>query len=267
MLYDLSTRSDLEPLGTVAEEVQRRARSLDIDVLVIGAQARNLLVRARTGMPPTRATEDLDIAVSVRSWDDVARLTATMTPSPDGAAHRFVVLGVQVDIVPFGAIEAPDRSITWPDDHTMTVLGFREAWEAAEVVLLPNDVVVRIPSLASQSILKTIAWRDRHYADSRDAVDLATLLDVPASPGQVTRLHDEHPDVMTRNDFDPKQAGAEVIGLEAAEVLGGDGAALVLGMISPEPTLDLLAGEMGGRARDRRATLDAFVRGLGRGLS
>lgn len=148
--YDVSTHDDLEPAAAVLAEVQEIAARRGIEVMVVGAVARDIIVRSFTGTPPDRATSDVDIAVSVGTWDQFAELTDGMT-SVRRAAHRFSVIGVPVDVVPFGAIEAPDRSITWPDDHTMTVLGFREALTNAVIGLLPKGVTVRLPSLAAQS--------------------------------------------------------------------------------------------------------------------
>jgi predicted nucleotidyltransferase len=260
--YDVSTLDDFEPAATVLAEIQAVATRLGIEVMVVGAVARDIIVRRLTGTPPVRATRDVDVAVSVESWDELAELTDGMTSSGQ-AAHRFTVLGVPVDVVPFGGIEAPDRSITWPDDHTMTVLGFREAWSNAVIGLLPNGVAIRLPSLAAQSILKVLAWNDRHDDDSRDAVDLATLLEAQGSADQLDRLYDDHGDRLRRYDFDPVLAGAEVVGAEAAMLLGQSGRAAMRDLLAEQPRLDLLAAEMRGMISRRRAMLDAYVSGWG----
>jgi predicted nucleotidyltransferase len=201
-----------------------------------------------------------DIAVSVGTWAELAELTEGMTSFGE-AAHRFTALGVPVDVVPFGAIESPDRSITWPDDHTMTVLGFQEALSNAVIGLLPNGVAIRLPSLAAQSILKVLAWNDRHNDDSRDAVDLATLLEVQGSADQLDRLYDSHGDRLRRYDFDPVLAGANLVGAEAATLLGPSGRAAMRDLLADEQRLDLLAAEMRGVISRRRALLDAYVSG------
>lgn len=265
--YDLSTRSELEPLAVVIASLQELAQPLGIELLVVGAVARDVIVRAMTGAPPVRETDDLDIAVSVSSWQEVDRLTGGLQPSDDGVVHRFRVLGVKVDFVPFGAIESDDRSITWPNGNTMSVLGFREARPAADLASLPGDVVIAIPSLAAQSVLKAVAWKDRRLTNSRDAVDLATLLDLPSSPSQISRLYEQHGGVVLDNDFDPASAGAQTVGMRSAQLLGTHGTTMVLEAISDARTLDLLAGDMRGNVGKHRAVVEAYVRGLRRGIS
>ena len=107
-------------------KVLGRAARCDVRVMVVGATARDILVSAVTGAPPARATQDIDIAVAVSSWSDVHRLTEGLERS-GRASHRYRVDGCPVDIIPFGGIESPGRTITWPDDHEMNVLGFQEA--------------------------------------------------------------------------------------------------------------------------------------------
>lgn len=95
-------------------------------------------------MPPAseRATRDVDVAVAVPTWQAYQRLTADL-PSR-GGVHAFTVrvsgVPVPVDIVPYGGIEAPDRTIHLPDEHTLNVLGLREAHDAAQLACLPGGV-------------------------------------------------------------------------------------------------------------------------------
>ena len=70
--YDASTHDDLEPAAAVLAEVQEIATRRGIEVMVVGAVARDIIVRSFTGTPPDRATHDVDIAVSVGTWDQFA---------------------------------------------------------------------------------------------------------------------------------------------------------------------------------------------------
>lgn len=119
---DASTETELGAIATVLQAVQGRARTCGVDIMVVGAAARDILIRHVVGSPPQRATRDVDIAVAVNSWSEVACLTSSMGPTP-GGAHHFLVLGIEVDVIPFGGIESRDRTITWPDDHEMDVFG------------------------------------------------------------------------------------------------------------------------------------------------
>jgi predicted nucleotidyltransferase len=145
----------------------------------------------------------------------------------------------------------------------MTVLGFREALSNAVIGLLPAGVTVRLPSLAAQSILKVLAWNDRHNDDSRDAVDLATLLEAQGAVDQLDHLYDDHAERLRRYDFDPVLAGAEVVGADAATLLDASGRAAMRDLLVDQPRLDRLAAEMRGMISRRRAMLDAYVSGWG----
>ena len=164
---DASTQAEFEAVATVLQAVQDRARTCGVDIMLVGAAARDILIRNVVGSAPERATRDVDIAVAVNSWSEVECLTSSMNPTR-GGAHTFLVLGIEVDVIPFGGIESRDRTITWPNDHEMDVSGFAEALRSAVRVKLPGDITVPVASLAAQSLLKLLAWRDRHSQGTKD---------------------------------------------------------------------------------------------------
>jgi predicted nucleotidyltransferase len=104
----------------------------------------------------------VDVAVAVPTWPAYEHLAAQLTRRP-GPAHRFTVAGVPLDIVAFGSIEGPDRTITWPDAVTMNVLGFQEAYDCAVQAVLPGGVRINVASLPAQAALKVQAYSDRRY--------------------------------------------------------------------------------------------------------
>lgn len=68
---------------------------------------------------PIRATDDVDIAVAVRTDEQFLELSG-MFARRGKAPHKFNVLGVEVDIVPFGGNEA-DRTVTFTDGNLLDV--------------------------------------------------------------------------------------------------------------------------------------------------
>ena len=66
--FDVSTAADLQPIAAVVADIQRRAESLGISIMVVGAIARDILVRYQLGIDPARVTSDIDIAIAVASW-------------------------------------------------------------------------------------------------------------------------------------------------------------------------------------------------------
>lgn len=126
--FNASTAADLEPVALVLAELSRRADACGVEIMVVGATARDILIRHVVGSVPERATADIDVAVAVSSWSDLRRLTEPFVRRT-GSEHKFEVQQAEVDIIPFGAIEDANRTITWPDDHRMNVFGFQEAPE------------------------------------------------------------------------------------------------------------------------------------------
>jgi predicted nucleotidyltransferase len=258
---DASTDPRLESTGTVLAKVLGRAARCGVQVMVVGAKARDILVTSVTGSPPARATRDIDIAVAVSSWSDVQRLTEGLERF-SGVAHRYRIDGCPIDIIPFGGVESPDRRITWPDDHEMSVLGFQEALAAAVTVELPNGVSVAVASLPSQSLLKLFAWRDRNNQSRRDAIDLRYILLAYSEGRYLDALYTEHEDLVERNDFDPQLAGAERLGVEAGAVIGASGRAAAMTVLRPAERMARLAAAMGTAVAANMTLLAAYARGL-----
>jgi predicted nucleotidyltransferase len=235
-MLDLSNSTDPEVVRTagVLRVLGERAREVGLEPMLVGATARTLWSLALVGEMPTRATGDVDLAVAVTSWEQLQRLTSLLTPE-GGVEHRFVVDGVPVDVVPFGGVEADDRTIRWEDDHVMNVLGLSEALATRVEIGLPGDVRTSIPSVAALAGLKLIAWLDRRTITTRDAVDLATIMEWWGAGPLLDEVYaHEHEDVLVDHDFDPARAGAALLGAGIAGVLGRAGVTAVLDRLDDE---------------------------------
>jgi predicted nucleotidyltransferase len=259
--FDASAITELEPVRTVLTEIGRRAAAAGIEVMVVGAAARDVLIHHALGVPLRRTSLDIDIAVAVATWTDVANLTAGLPPAR-GGSHTFSVIGVEVDIIPFGAIESAERTILWPDDHEMNVFGFREALARAIEVRLTPELMVSVASLAAQSILKIMAWRDRRNATTKDAIDLRTILDAYSSGQYLDELYDDDPGLLEQHGFDPLLAGAARLGREAAATLSQVGQKMILEFLTDDDSLTALAAAMGGRPGIHRQVLTAYRSGF-----
>ncbi|MBC7624338.1 MAG: nucleotidyl transferase AbiEii/AbiGii toxin family protein [Aeromicrobium sp.] len=246
--------------------VQRAAEGLDVElpgvdveILIVGAFARDLHLRYGYNLLPLRQTEDLDIAVAFPSWHTFAALRERLI-SDHGFAevpgiqhqlrYRLPNLMLPIDIVPFGGLERPDRTIAWPPsgDEVMDVFGFREAHACAITMVLPGDVSIKVVSLAALAILKLNAWQARHYeAPRKDAYDLQFITKHYLDAGNHDRLWEEFSAWADAADFDYETAGARVLGNDAGALLNDVGreriAALLLSQTN-ENSNGLLALEM-----------------------
>ena len=258
----------------VLQDLQALADAAGVQMLVVGATARDMLIESLQGSPPSRKTYDVDIAVLVPDWDAYQRLVSQLpAPAPGAPEHRFLVLGVPVDVVPFGGVEGEDRSLTWPRGQSMTVLGFREALDAAVPLSVgartPGgpEMTVKVASLPAQSVLKLLAFEDRWQKNPKDAIDFRELARAYLSPNQVEEVvyAEKNLHLLDLYDYDVVPVGAHVLGHEAAGLLGdlelGIVQQLVRGHLHSEDNSAFIQ-RMGGDPAANRLVVAAYLAGL-----
>ena len=239
---DLSDRTDLPVPVEVLSELVRRATQANLRILLVGAAARDLVVHAPRRVVAQRATQDVDIAIAVTGQDEIDEFVRGLN-RVGRSEHKFLLLGLEVDVVPFGSVER-NRKITFPDDHELDVTGFTEASKTAVVVTLPGNVRIHVAALPAQAALKVLAWRDRRYTSTRkDASDLAeSLLASSEGPhGEATWEDDESLDA---TDADIVAAGAYRTGRLAAEPFLDHDAASVLDVLDDLTSRGALVRDM-----------------------
>ncbi|WP_380172383.1 hypothetical protein ACFEMC_00065 [Kineococcus sp. DHX-1] len=263
--YADSTSPELSVLAGVLQPLLTRARTTGVDLMVVGAMARDLLVHHAQGTRPDRATRDIDIALAVARWSDLDDVMSSH-PRVGDSPHRFLVRGVEVDVVPFRGVETSSRTIRWPNDHVMAVLGFEEALRSAVLVELPGGVVAPVASLPAQSLLKLLAWRDRRQDTRKDAVDLRTILVASGHENHLEQLYDNHPDLLESYGFDPGEAAAHRLGAQARALVDRDAAATVLALLVDDEFVDQLTAASGPSTARGRLLLHAYRRGWVEGV-
>jgi predicted nucleotidyltransferase len=161
--------------------------------MLVGALARDIQLVELAGLPPSRATDDVDIAVLVASWAEFEtlrqRFIATGKFAASSSPHRLIglpagkTIGRRLDVVPFGPIQQHELGddqpplIRWPPDATvvMSIAGFEEALSAS-IEYVVEDHKINVASVPGLAILKLIAWLDRRHTTTKDAADFATIL-------------------------------------------------------------------------------------------
>lgn len=199
----------------------------DVDFLIVGAIARDLLLHYGHGVPITRATTDIDLGVTVGSWDEFRKLRDACLESGHFTSgrpgnHRIIHRsGVPLDLIPFGDVERDDGTIQWPEDNAvMGVLGYREARATATQVLLPDKMSVATVCLPMLAILKLMAWSERHtYTPQKDASDLFLVLGHYLNDENTARLYEFGTHLLEREDFDYAVAGAWLAGYDAVQCI------------------------------------------------
>lgn len=163
----------------VLRDVARIANRESIKFFVIGAGARFLTYDWPRGLSGGRGTTDWDIAVRVSSWAEFERLRQALSSDDAGfettpADHRFRhTSGRRLDAVPFGGVETPDRTVTYPEGETThSVLGLRECEECCLDVDVGDGVSVRVVAPPGLVLLKAKAYLDRRSTITHDVQDL-----------------------------------------------------------------------------------------------
>jgi predicted nucleotidyltransferase len=237
-MIDLTGRTDVLVAEEVLAELTVVCHTLGVEFLVVGAAARDLAIHALQRTTPVRATKDVDIAVAVEGTAQFEELAHHLRRKGK-ALHRFEVLGVDVDVVPFGGIE-DRRTVLFSDDHELDVNGLREARRTAVRVRMPHGTEVQVASAPAQSALKILAWRDRHDGNSKDGQDLGIILNALSEDPFVDEVWEDD-DALAATDFDIVAAASYHYARQAAEPFApADGRAVVetLRNVTQRPVLE-----------------------------
>jgi predicted nucleotidyltransferase len=227
----------IKPVGEltveIVREIQKTSKALGVELLLVGAQAKVILLENIHGLNPGRATGDIDFAFAVESWEQFEQIklsliaTGNFSELPKTAQrllyksslieHEYIV-----DIIPFGAVQDANNMIAWPPDMDvmMSVSGYQEALESALSVEIGTNLTIKVVSLPGLAILKIFAWSERGTTtENKDAIDLLTLLRAYYEAGNTDRIYEE-PDSATLESLDYNQElmGAWLLGYDAATI-------------------------------------------------
>jgi predicted nucleotidyltransferase len=254
-LLDFSKIDDLKPLSRLVRRIQTATESR-IPFVIVGAQARDLLLKHAHGIETGRQTADVDFAFQVASWEQFLELRERLIEGGDftavkGKLHKLLFGGkLEVDFVPFGPIETPSRTIAWPPDQdmVMSVFGFREGLGPSIEARLPEETSANVVSLPGLALLKVEAWRERRLrSPGKDAHDIKLILTRYLYAGNQDRLYDEFKMLLEDPLFDYSTAGAYALGHDIGAILDDEGRARVLKIMDAESDPDgklLLVGDM-----------------------
>lgn len=222
---DFSQKTDLRLLAALVKVVS--AAAAGVPFLMAGAMARDLLLVHAHGIHNKRATEDVDLAFLVGNWSAFEAMRNRLLGGgefaeiPRSGIHKLRFRRtLEVDILPFGGVERPDRTIVLPPDNAfeMSMFGFKEALGSSVTVVLPDDAQVQVVSLPALAILKFSAWVDRRLTDpGKDAYDLRLIIKNYANVSE-ERLYDGNPYV-AGSPSEYEAAGAWLLGGDMAQLL------------------------------------------------
>ena len=250
-MLDISKKIDKFNLEILIK-IKEIADSLHVDFFIIGATVRDMILNYVYGIQIYRSTNDIDFAVSVRSWSEYNLLISEIEKSgftkSEQILHRYSYKGMVIDFIPFGGISTKDDTIKWPDDKDdkeMNVIGFDDALMNTEDILIQTepDVIVKAASVESLAMLKIIAWNDRAI-DKRikDARDLYLIISTYLQAGNEERLFDKHYDIV-EEATDYELTGARLLGRDILNLASNKVRESILNILKDDK-LNLLANEM-----------------------
>jgi len=213
-----------KPVVDTLHILKKVADWLSISFFVVGASARDFILKHQYGIEPRRKTGDIDLGVEVASWEQFKTLfeslisTGQFSPTPE--RQRLRCGTVLIDILPFGPITGEDKKISWPPEHEiiMSMVGFEEAYEHSITVRVSSgpDLNIKLASLPGLAIMKLISWKEKYPDRKRDAEDLLLIMNKYEEAGNSERLYGEDLPLLQEENFDTKLAGTRLLGRDIA---------------------------------------------------
>ena len=225
ILFNLSGKIE-KPIVNALYTLKKVADSLNIPFFVVGASARDLILKHCYGIEPPRKTGDIDLGVEAANWQQFKELTESLIATgqffPTKETQRFLCGVILIDIVPFGPITDDNKKISWPPEHEiiMSMVGFKEAFEYSITVRLSSDPVldIKLSTLPGLAIMKLISWKDKYPERKRDAGDLLLIMSEYEEAGNSERLYGEELPLLQEEDFDARMAGIRLLGRDIAKI-------------------------------------------------
>lgn len=200
--------------------------SFNLDLVIVGASARDLGMKLLGADESKRRTADLDVAVAVKDWSQYTSSSEALVQNHFKklkATQKFVYKGIdngndyEVDVVPYGEV-ADDEIVKWPPKGVpeMSVRCYQDVMSNALDVEI-EDIKVRIAPLSGQFLIKLDTWIDRNDRENKDALDMKFIMSEYYMANILAC--DNLPDVVTVERGDTLLWGAQWIGYETSKML------------------------------------------------
>lgn len=229
MNYSISSEKFSNPLlKDLLQALSSFFASKNVSFYVIGATARDIIMRQLLDQESARHTQDLDIAIAISEWDKFEEISLEIAQLKDfeksiHQKQRFhFCKDYELDLVPFGAIAKDDGNIYWPpeEEFRMSVKGFDEALKDFMIIKIDDEFEIRVASLSGLFLLKLNAWIDRNISTSKDAEDLCYIIENYYAVFEECNIaRGYHQEIYEMENFDVFVAGAIWLGYDIVALL------------------------------------------------
>ena len=171
-------------ISTLMWAQERGFDKFGIDFYLIGAVARDAWMNGINKIAPRRTTGDIDFAVLINDkgvYEQLKEYLINEEGFQPTRENAFVLIkdNMEVDLLPFGAIEDEDCKVTVQGTGytTVHVPGFKEVYEAdLPKIELDGDHTFKFSTLPGIVLLKLLAWQDRPETRRDDIKDISDIL-------------------------------------------------------------------------------------------
>jgi len=241
ILFNLSGKIDPQTVEALLA-IKKEADTLNIAFFVVGAFARDIILKHCYGINPHRMTGDIDLGINVANWEQFDKLIDSLIStgrfSRTKEPQRYLFGYIPIDIVPFGAIAGDQVKIGWPPEHEifMSIIGFKEAFDNSIMVRLNSDpeLDVKVPTLPGLAVMKLISWKEKYPERAKDADDLLLIMHEYEQAGNFDRLYDKELNLLEEEGFDTQLASIRLLGRDMAMIVDKDTAREVRSILDAE---------------------------------
>lgn len=212
-------------ISVLLSALERGFEKFGIDFYLVGAVARDAWMNGINNIAPGRTTGDIDFAVMINDkglYEHLKEFLIREENFQPVKENAFVLIrnNMEVDLLPFGAIEDEDCCITIQGTGytTIHVPGFKEVYDSDLPELELNDEhTFKFCTLPGIVLLKLLAWSDRPESRRDDIKDISDILN------HFFEMYDEeiwnnHSDLFEMEDDDLKLIAARVMGREMKKI-------------------------------------------------
>lgn len=205
-------------------------RDFGIDYYLVGAVARDIHLSADIEAEALRKTEDIDIAITISDTGQYNELKKALisignfTADPTEAIKLYYKGAIELDLLPFGAIESINRTVNLVDPtFILNMPGFREIYPFVNDIEVENNFTVKVCTMEGIILLKLLANSDRPQR-TKDISDIEHIINVYFDLYS-GNIYDEHFDIMDLYNSDQKDylqlVCSRVIGRKIKQLLKG----------------------------------------------